>query len=329
LPKQASDSARRRFVIAASALTASGMLRSVDAAGAYPDHAIRLIVPFAPGGGNDFIARFIGDKMSARFGQAVIVDNKPGAGGQLGVDLGVKARGDGYTLTLISLSYVVNPSLYKLAYDPVKDITPVSQISQGPLVIVANPALPAKTLAELIALAKQEPGKINYASSGSGSIIHLASAYFADAAHITLTHVPYKGGGPAMIDTLAGRTQLFFSSIPEALPHIRDGKLRALAVTTPQRNPTLPDVPAVAETVPGYDVTLWHGIIGPKGMPSAVVDMLNRAVGDAVALPEAAKLLRDNGFEPAHGTPAEFGRKIATGLQLWGKVAKEAGVQID
>jgi tripartite-type tricarboxylate transporter receptor subunit TctC len=297
---------------------------------AYPDHPIRLIVPFAPGGGNDFVGRLIARQLSNIMGASIVVENKPGAGGMLGVNDGVRAPADGYTLTLISLSYTVNPALYKLSYDPVSGITPIAQISRGPLVMVATPSLPVKNVRQLIALAKSEPGKINYASSGVGSIIHLASAYFASAAGIRLTHVPYKGGGPAMTDTLSGRTQLFFSSIPEALPLIKAGRLKALAVTTPTRNATLPDVPTLAESgLPGYDVTLWHGLIGPKGMPKDVVMKINQAVGKALASPDTLKALRASGFEPASGTPDQFRDKIAEGVRLWGKVAREAGVKAE
>jgi tripartite-type tricarboxylate transporter receptor subunit TctC len=324
-------SAGLKCVLSGAMLSALGVLATAAPAAyaqTYPSHSLRLIVPFAPGGGNDFIARFIAQKITTGLGQAVVVENRPGAGGLLGVEDGVRAAPDGYTLTLISLSYTVNPSLYKLKFDSLADITPIVQISEGPLVMVATPSLAAKTTEELIALAKSEPGKINYASSGNGSIIHLASAYFASMAKIQLMHIPYKGGGPAMTDTISGRTQLFFSSIPEALPFINAGKLRAIAVTSPHRNAALPNVPTVAESgLPGYDVTLWHGLIGPKGMPAAAVARINSEVTRALATPEAAKLLRENGFAPAPGTPEQFRAKIVEGLDLWGKVAKSAGVK--
>lgn len=312
------------FAVLCLALSSAGAAQAAP----YPTRPIHLIVPFAPGGGNDFIGRFIARQLSTILGASVVVENKPGAGGMLGVNDGIRAPADGYTLTLISLSYTVNPALYKLNYDPVKDITPIAQISRGPLVMVATPSLSVKNVQQLIALAKTEPGKINYASSGVGSIIHLASAYFASMAGIRLTHVPYKGGGPAMTDTLSGRTQLFFSSIPEALPMIKAGRLKALAVTTPKRNATLPDVPTFAESgLPNYSVTLWHGLIGPKGMPQDVVMKINQAVGKALESPEALKVLRASGFEPASGTPDQFRSRIAEGVQLWGKVVHEAGVK--
>ena len=320
-----------RSALSTLVMFCTGVVGTVPAhAATYPDHPIRLIIPFAPGGGNDFIGRFIARQLSTILGGTVVVENKPGAGGMLGVNDGVRAPADGYTLTLVSLSYTVNPALYKLSYDPVTGITPIVQISQGPLVMVATPSLPVKNVQELIALAKSEPGKINYASSGVGSIIHLASAYFASMAGIELTHVPYKGGGPAMTDTLAGRTQLFFSSIPEALPMIKAGKLKALAITTPQRNATLPDVPTFAESgLPNYDVTLWHGLIGPKGMPQDVVMKINQAVQKALKTPEAIKTLRNSGFTPASGTPDQFRDNIADGVRLWGKVAHDAGVKTE
>src|SRR3954468_17669249 len=217
------------------------------AAGAqqYPTKPVRIVVPFAPGGGSDFIARFIAQRLTGSLGQQVIVENKPGAGGMLGITQGVQSPADGYTLTLITSSYTVNPSIYKFSFDPVADITPIIQLSQGPLLVVVRPSLPVKNLKELIALAKSKPGQINFASSGQGSVIHLATELFDTMAGIKMNHIPYKGTGPALTDTIGGQTDVFFSSTATAMPQVQAGKLRALAVTTAKRIPALPDVPTV------------------------------------------------------------------------------------
>ncbi len=294
----------------------------------YPSKPVRIIVPFAPGGGSDFIARFMAQRLTESLGSQVIVENKPGAGGVLGIDLGVKAPADGYTLTLIASSYTVNPSIYKLNFDPVSDITPVIQISQGPLLVVVNPAVPVKSIRELIALAKSKPGEVTFASSGQGSVIHLATELFDTMAGIKMNHIPYKGTGPALTDTLAGQTNVFFSSTANAMPHVKAGKLRAVAVTTSKRIPALPEVPTIAESgVPGYDVVLWHGLIGPKGLPRAVVDRINGEVTKSLKLKETADQLQNDGVAPAGGTPEQFAAQIKKEIGIWRKVAADAGVK--
>ena len=295
---------------------------------AYPTHAITLIVPFAPGGGNDFIARFIAERLGTALGQSVVVDNRPGAGGMLGVRNGVAAKPDGYTLTLISNSYTVNPSLYKLPFDPVADITPIAQIAQGPFLVVVNPAVPVHSVAELIALAKAKPGEINYASSGQGSIPHLATELLAGMAGIKLTHVPYRGGGPALTDTIAGRTSVFLSPTSTAMQHVKAGTLRAIAVTTATRSPAFPDVPTVAESgVPGYDVVLWHGIIGPKGLPAPIVAKLNHEIDAIVHSKEAVSVLERDGVAPAGGSPERLQALIAREIATWHKVVEQGGIK--
>jgi tripartite-type tricarboxylate transporter receptor subunit TctC len=296
----------------------------------YPSKPVRIVVPFAPGGGSDFIARFMAQRLTEGLGQQVIVENKPGAGGVLGIEAGIKAPADGYTLTLIASSYTVNPSVYKLKFDPVSDITPIVQMSQGPLVAVVRPSLPVKSTKDLIALAKAKPGQINFASSGQGSVIHLATELFDSMAGIKMNHIPYKGTGPALTDTLGGQTDVFFSSTATAMPHIQSGKLRALAVTTAKRIPALPDVPTVAESgVPGYEVILWHGLIGPKGLPRAVVDRVNAEVTKALKLPATAEQLQNDGVAPAGGTPEQFHAQIKKEIELWRKVAAAAGVKAE
>ena len=296
----------------------------------YPSKPIRFVVPFAPGGGSDFIARFMAQKMSAGLGQQVVVENKPGAGGMLGIEQGVKSPPDGYTLTLIASSYTVNPSVYKFTFDPVSDITPIIQLSQGPLLIVVKPSLPVKTTKDLIALAKSKPGQLNFASSGQGSVIHLATELFDSMAGIKMNHIPYKGTGPALTDTIGGQTDVFFSSTATAMPHVKSGKLRAIAVTTAKRIPALPDVPTVAESgVPGYDVVLWHGLIGPKGLPRPIVERISAEAAKALKLRDTADQLQNDGVAPAGGTPEQFGAQIKKEIGIWRKVATDAGVKAE
>ena len=296
----------------------------------YPAKPVRIIVPFAPGGGSDFIARFMAQRLTAALGTQVIVENKPGAGGVLGIEVGVKSPPDGYTLTLIASSYTVNPSIYKLNFDPVADITPVIQMSQGPLLVVVNPPMTVRTVKDLIALAKAKPGAINFASSGQGSVIHLATELFDSMAGIKMNHVPYKGTGPALTDTIAGQTNLFFSSTANAMPHVKSGRLKAIAVTTAKRIPALPEVPTVAESgLPGYEVVLWHGLIGPKGLPRAVVDRINGEVNKALTLKETADQLQNDGVAPAGGTPEQFAAQIKKEIGVWRKVVADAGVKAE
>jgi len=316
----------KRF--AALALAAAASLPA--GAQPYPAKPVHIVVPFAPGGGSDFIARFIAQRLSTSLGSQVIVENRPGAGGLLGIEQGVKSAPDGYTLTLIASSYTVNPALYPLKYDPVADVTPIVQVSQGPMLLVVNPKVPAKTTQELIALAKAKPGSLNYASAGQGSITHMACALFAHMAGIKLNHVPYKGTGPALTDTIAGQTDLFCTSTATALPHVKAGRLRALAVTTANRLPAEPNVPTLAESgVPGYDVPIWHGLIGPKGMPRAAVDRINSEVNKLLRVKETAEQLQTDGVAPAGGTPERFGEQIRKEVALWKKAVADIGVKVE
>jgi tripartite-type tricarboxylate transporter receptor subunit TctC len=317
-------------VCAAIALTAMLALPGIAAAQEWPTKPVKIVVPFAPGGGSDFIARYIARRLTEELKQPFIVDNKPGAGGNIGAEQGIKSPPDGYTLTLIASSYTVNPSVYKLNFDPINDITPIIQISQGPLVVVANPKVPAKTMKEFIALAKSKPNEINYASSGQGSIIHAATEMFNLRAGTRMTHVPYKGSGPALTDTIAGTTQVFFSSASTAMPQVNAGKLRALAVTTSKRIPALPDVPTIKEAgVADYDVTLWHGLIGPKGMQPAIVNKINAAVSKALKMKESEEQLQNDGVSPAGGSPQQFGDTIKREIDAWGKVVKAADIRAE
>jgi tripartite-type tricarboxylate transporter receptor subunit TctC len=296
----------------------------------YPAKPVRIIVPFAPGGGSDFIARFMAERLTASLGTQVIVENKPGAGGVIGIEQGVKAPADGYTLVLIASSYTVNPSVYKLNFDPIADITPVVQMSQGPLLVVVHPSVAVKSAKDLIALAKAKPGELNFASPGQGSVIHMATEYFDSMAKIRMNHVPYKGTGPALTDTIAGQTQVLFSSTATALAHVKSGRLKAIGVTTAKRIPALPEVPTVAESgLPGYEVVLWHGLIGPKGLPKAVVDRINGDVNKSLHQKETAEKLESDGVAPAGGTPEQFAAQIKKEIGVWKKVAADAGVKAE
>jgi tripartite-type tricarboxylate transporter receptor subunit TctC len=296
----------------------------------YPTKPVRIIAPFAPGGGTDFIARLIAQKITERLGQQVIVENKPGAGGNLGAEFAVKSAPDGYTLLLVAGSYTVNPSLYKLSFDPVNDITPIVQLSQGPFVVAVHPSVAANNLKELIELARRQPDKLSYASAGSGSITHLASELFLDMAGIKIVHIPYKGTGPALNDTIAGSTQLIFGSVSTTLQFIKSGRLRGLAVTTPRRISALPDLPTVAEAgVPGYEVVLWHGLVAPKGVPRPIVDRLNREANEVLKAKDMGDLLATDGVAAAGGTPEQFRAVIKADIGRWRGVVKQANIKVD
>jgi tripartite-type tricarboxylate transporter receptor subunit TctC len=300
------------------------------AAGAqqYPTKPVRIIAPFAPGGGTDFIARIAAQKLTEATGQQFIVDNRPGAGGSLGAELGTRAPADGYTLTLIAGSYAVNPSIYKLAFDPVNDITALIQMSQGPLLIAAHPTLPVKTAKDIIAIGKAKPGHLLYATSGQGSIVHLATEYFADMAGIKMTHVPYKGTGPALIDTVAGQTQLIWGSIAPTAPHVKSGKLKAIGVTTANRVDAFPNVPTVNESgLKGYEVILWHGLVGPKNLPRPIVDRINSELNKILKTKDMQEKLAADGVSAAGGTPEQFGTTIKRDIDTWRRVVQKAGVK--
>ncbi len=319
---------RKMFPMAV--LIAGALFAQFAQAQPYPSKPVKIIAPFAPGGGTDFIARLIAQKLTEKLGTQVIVENKPGAGGNLGAEQAVKSPADGYTLLLVAGSYTVNPSLYKMAFDSVTDVTPIIQLSQGPFIVAVHPSVPAKTLKELIEYAKAQPDKLSYASAGSGSITHLASAMFVDMAKIKIVHIPYKGTGPALNDTMAGNTQLLFGSPASTIPHVKSGRLRALAVTTTKRIGAAPDVPTVAEAgVPGYEVVLWHGLVGPKGLPKAIVDRINSEANQILKVPEMDKLLATDGVAPAGGTPEQFTATIKSDIERWRKVVQQAGVKLD
>ena len=316
---------RAALVVLALAAAGSGVVHPQEFK---PTKPIRFIAPFAPGGGTDFIARVAAQKLNEALKTPVIVDNRPGAGGTLGAELGSKAPPDGATFTVIAGSYAVNPSLYKLAFDPVNDITPVIQFSQGPFLIVVHPSLPIKTMKDLIALAKSKPGGLSFASSGQGSIVHLSTELFLHMAAIKAVHIPYKGTGPALTDTMAGNTQFLFGSIAATLPIVKQGRLRAVAVTTAKRNPALPDIPTVAESgVKGYDVILWHGLIGPKNLPRPIVDRVNAELNKALTAKDMTEKLAADGVAAAGGPPEQFAALIKRDIETWRNVIQTRGIK--
>ncbi len=320
----------KRIVLACSIVPLSICAVTQTWGQAYPTKPIRIIVPFAPGGGTDFIARVAAHKLSEVLGQQAIVENRAGAGGTLGAEVGAKAPPDGYTYTLISGSYAVNPSLYKLNFDPVNDITPVIQMSQGPFLVVVHPSLPVKGIKDLIALAKAKPGSLNYASSGQGSITHLATALFTDMAGIQMVHVPYKGTSPAITDTIAGQTQVLFGSVAAALPQMRNGRFKGIAVTTPKRIEAAPEIPTVSESgLKGYEVTLWHGMIAPKGLPKPILDRVNGELNKILQNKDMQDKLAGDGVSAAGGTPEQFAAYIKREIETWSKVVQKAGVKVE
>ena len=296
----------------------------------YPNHSIRLIIPFAPGGSNDVVGRIIAAQLGEKLGKQVFVDNRSGAGGVLGSDLAAKATPDGYTLLIISVAHAVDPWLYKEPFDPVKAFAPVSIIATGTNVLTVNPTVPVHSVKELLALAKEKPGFLNYASAGIGSFQHLSGELFKLMAGVDIVHVPYKGGGPAMLAVIAGEDQVMFSSIVQTVPNVQSGRLRALATGGEQRSPILPDLPTIAEAgVPGYVATNWWGIVAPAGTPQPILDKLHDAIGALLDSPQTKKYLDNEGAAPVHMSSADFGKFIGAEIAKWGPVVKKAGMKAD
>ena len=295
----------------------------------WPTKVIRVLVPFPPGGAIDAIARLLGNSLSPLLGQAIVIENRPGAGGNIGAEAAAKAAGDGHTLLMVSIGHAVNRFLYeRLTYDPVADFVPVSLIGIVPNILVVHPSVPAQTVQELIAYAKANPGQLHYASAGVGTSIHLAGALFSRMAGIDMVHVPYRGSSPAAADLLAGRVQVMFDSITASWPHVRSGKLRALAVTTDKRSSTAPDVPTIAEAgVEGYDVSPWFAMFAPKGTPEAVVDRLYRAIVVAMLGSEIRARFAEIGVEPVASAPGELAAHLAKESQKWGDLINAAGIK--
>jgi tripartite-type tricarboxylate transporter receptor subunit TctC len=304
---------------------------SVVNAQSYPARPIRLVVSFAAGGGVDLVARLIGQKLSEAWNQQVVIDNRPGAGGNVSAEMVAKSPPDGYTLYLSSASVVVNASLYKsLPYDPLKDFSPVTLLVNAHNVLVAHPALPAKNIRGLIALAKKRPGQINYASTGSGSSGHLAMELFRSMAGIELTHVPYKVIGQTTADLLSGQVSLWFPTMPGVMQHIKGGRMMALGVSGSRRAPALPNVPTIAEAgVPGYDASTWYPLLAPAGTPAAIVDKLNAQLAAILAIADVREKLQAQGIEPVGSSPAQLGAHLKSEMVKWEKVVRLSGAKVD
>lgn len=298
---------------------------------AYPTKPVKLVVPYPPGGPTDIVARLVAQKLSDAMGQQFIVDNRPGAGGNPGAELVARSTADGYTLVVATTAHAINPSLFKnLGYSLSKDFAPVSQLTSGPLVIVANPQLPAKNVAELIALAKAKPGELNFASSGNGQSTHLSAELFAAMAGVKMNHIPYKGSAPALTDTMGGQTQLMFDTMLSAMPHVKAGKLKALAVTSAARSPVAPDVPTVAESgLPGYEAIAWNGLLAPAGTPPEVLARLSAELKKVLAAPDVKDRFEAQGFAAAWNSPDDFRRFMTAEVDKWARVVKVSGAKVD
>jgi tripartite-type tricarboxylate transporter receptor subunit TctC len=297
--------------------------------GKWPDKTVRMIVPLAPGGGTDIVARLFAARLTAEFGQQFISDNRSGAGGTIGAEIAARANPDGYTLITVPASYAANAALYKLPYDPVKGIAPVTMMTTGPLILTVHPSVPAATLKEFIALARAKPGSIAFGSSGSGSFSHLTAELFRQMSGTDMVHVPYKSAGPALIDLLGGQIQVFFGSGPSTGGHIRAGRLRGLGVTTAKRLPALPDLPSIGEVLPGYSSDFWFGMWAPAGTPKAVISALHEALARILRQPDVLERLRTDGMDPVGSTPEEFARVIARDIATWSKVVKTGNIKVD
>ena len=316
-----------------SLLSAAALLLALAApavAQDYPNRPVRLIIPFPPGGSNDVVGRMIGDQLGKQLGKQVIIDNRAGAGGVIGTEIASKAPADGYTLLVISLAHAVNPWLYKLPYDPIKAFAPIGVMGSGPNVVAVNPGLPVNSIKELIELAKSKPGDVQYASAGVGSFQHLGGELFKLEAGVDMLHVPFKGGGPSMIDVIGGHTKVVFSSLVQTTPHLKSGKLRALGVGSKERSKVLPDVPSVSEAgVPSYEAVNWWGIVAPAGTPQPIIDRLHAALTAAQDSAEVEKQFASEGAVVVKKSPTEFGAFMVSEMNKWEQVVKKGGIKAE
>ena len=318
---------RRALLAALVALLAA----SPAAAQTWPQKPVKLVVPFAPGGSNDIMARLVGQKLSERLGQQFIVDNRPGASGIIGTDAAAKSEPDGYTVLMMSLTLAVNPSLYaKLPYDTEKDLVPVSLVASAPLMLVVHPSLPAPSVKEFIAYARAQPDKLNFGSGGAGTTPHLAGELLKSMAGLKVTHVPYKGGGPALADLVGGQIQFMLENIPSTLPFVKGGKLRALAVTALKRSPLVSDLPTLDESgLKGFEIVGWNGFFVPAGTPPAIASKLHAEVVKVLALPEVKDRLAGLGADPVGSSPDEFAAFLRAEMRKWAKLVKDAGIKVE
>lgn len=318
---------RFRSIVAAGLLIA--LTAPVAGQSDYPNRPVRLVIPFPPGGSNDVVGRMIGTQLTEQLGKQVVVDNRGGAGGVVGTEIVSKAAPDGYTLLVISLAHAVNPWLYKLPYDPIKGFTPIGIMGTGPNVLVVHPSLPVRSTQELIALAKSKPGELQYASAGIGTFQHLGSELFKLTAKINMLHVPFKGGGPAMTDVLGGHTKIMMSSLVQTTPHIKSGKLLALGTGGAKRSAVLPDVPTIAEGLPGYRAENWWGIVAPAGTPPAIVKRLHAALSAAQDSEAVTKQFSSEGASVVKMSSEEFGKYMIDEMNKWERVVKEGGIKAE
>ncbi len=330
-----SDTRKRVLIRASFAAGTLGLLTSIAPgalAQSYPSKPITLVVPFTVGGTTDILARLVGQQLSERLKQRVIVENRPGAGANIGTAQVARAAPDGYTLLMGTIgTHAINQSLYKnLTFDPIKDFAPVTRVAMVPNVLVVNPSLPVKSVQELIAYGKANPGKLTFASAGSGSSIHLSGELFKSMTGVNMLHVPYKGSSPAVTDLIGGQVTTMFDNLPSSMPHIKSGKLRAVAVTSAKRSPSLPDVPTVAEAgLSGYEATSWFGILAPAGTPAPIINQLNTQIVQALSDPEVRKQMAEQGAEPHPEKPDEFAAFIGSETAKWAKVVKDSGATVD
>jgi tripartite-type tricarboxylate transporter receptor subunit TctC len=321
---------RRQFLQLAAGAAALPAVSRIGWAQTYPTRPVRLIVGFAPGGPNDIVARLVGQSLSERLGQQFVIENRTGAGGNIGTEAVVNASPDGYTILLIDSSNTINPTLYdKLNFNFIRDIAPVAGVMRGPLVMEVNPAFPAKTVLEFIAYAKANPGKISMASGGNGTSSHMAGELFKATAGINMVHVPYRGTAPALTDLLGGQVQVMFGNMLASVEYVRDGRLRGLAVTTTSRSEALPDIPTVSDFVSGYEASAWQGVGAPKNTPSEIVEKLNKEINASLADPKVRARLADLGGTALGSTPSEFGKLIAEDTDKWGKVIRAANIKAE
>ena len=324
-------SARLSAALSALALGLAAWLPSPAFTQPYPSRPIRFVVPFAPGGGGDIVVRSVAQQMTSRLGQTVVVDNRSGAGGNVGTEIVARAAPDGYTLLMANVApMAINVSVYsRLPYDPVRDFTAISLMASFPNLLVVHPAVAARSVAELVALAKSRPGELTYASAGAGSTTHLSAELLRMHTGIQLVHVPYKGGGPALIDLIAGQVTMYFGSMPASLPHVRSGRLRALAVTSRERSAAAPDIPTVAESgFPGFEAVTWIGLVAPARLSAAIVQRLHAETVAILALPEVRSRMLPLGADPKTNTPQEFAAYIAAEIAKWSKVVRDAGISL-
>jgi tripartite-type tricarboxylate transporter receptor subunit TctC len=321
---------RRRFLHLTTGAVAMPAVSRIAMAETYPSRPVHLIVFYAAGGGNDIIARLMGQWLSERLGQSFVIENRPGGGGNTGTEYVVRAAPDGYTLLLSSTANVVNSTLYNnLDFDFVRDIAPVASISYEPNIMVVNPSVPAKTIPEFIAYAKANPGKINFGSAGIGSSQHMSGELFKMMAGIDMTHIPFRGTAPALQNLLGGQIQLMYASMPATLEHVRSGRLVALGVTIPKRSDVLPDVPSISEFLPGFDAEVYYGICAPKDTPADVVERLNKEINAGLADPQFKGRLTELGSAVLPGSPADFGKFLANESEKWAKVVKFANIKAE